>query len=74
MLAKVQQRLNSQSSRFSKDSLQTSVGKLLTIHRKKSKRSKYLSISDIFFELSFQIGNFWRKKNIRKAPDDKTWS
>ena len=70
-LAKVQQRLNSQSSRFSKDSLQTSVGKLLTIHRKKSKMSKYLSISDIFFELSFQIGNFWRNKTFERLQTTK---
>ena len=67
MLAKVQQRLNSQSRRLSKDSLQTSVGKLLTIHRKKSKMSKYLSISDIFFELSFQIGNFCETKPSKSS-------
>ena len=49
MLANVQQRLNAYSSKLLKQYLQTFVGKWLKIERK-SKMSKFLSISDIFSE------------------------
>ena len=64
MLAIVQQRLNSKSSRLLKNYLRTSVGKWLKTDRKNAKTSNLLPNSDISSEFLFEIRKFWLDKSF----------
>ena len=58
MLANVQQRPSTNFFSLLKEYLQFSFEKWLKIDRKKSKMSKFLSVSDIFCEFLFEFGKF----------------